>query len=75
MSTQHQTITICVLAFIAVPLGTFTIIKTIKKLSRPAVNTLVRSGDIELVDYIDPGYSYPDLLQSPPRIYDRVGSY
>lgn len=75
MTTQHQIITICVLAFIGVPLGTFTIIKTINKLSRPPVNTLHRSGDIELVDYIEQGYSHPDLLQSPPRIYDRVGSY
>jgi hypothetical protein len=52
MTTQHQIIAICVIAVIAVPLGTFTAIKTINKLMRPPVNVLVRSGDIELMDYI-----------------------
>jgi uncharacterized protein YneF (UPF0154 family) len=74
MTTHDQIIIICVLAFIAVPLGTFITIKTINKLSRPPVNTLVRSGDIELVDYIDPAqpsYNYPDLLEST---YGRITS-
>jgi hypothetical protein len=75
MSTQHQIIAICVLAFIGIPVGTITVIKTVKKLTRAPVNNLVRSGDIELQNYIEPGYSYPDLLQSPPRIYDRVSPY
>src|ERR1700678_108338 len=83
MTTQDQIITICVLVFIAVPLGTFTIIKTINKLSRPPVNTLVRSGDIELVDFIEPTrpqqiFNYPDLLESHGRFsyyYDRISDY
>lgn len=54
MTTQHQIIAICIIVFIAVPLGTFTTIKCIKKLTRVPVNTLVRSGDIEMVDYIEP---------------------
>jgi len=74
MTTHDQIIIICILAFITVPLGTFITIKTINKLSRPPVNTLVRSGDIELVDYIDPAqpsYNYPDLLEST---YGRITS-
>ena len=75
MTTQHQIIAVCVLAFIAVPLGTFITIKTINKLTRPPVNVLNRSGDIELVDYIEPTrpqeiYNY-DLLQPT---YERVVS-
>jgi hypothetical protein len=40
------------------------------------VNTLTRRGDIEL-NYIEPGqsYNYPDLLESPAPIYDRIQSY
>jgi hypothetical protein len=65
MTTQDQVIIICVLAFIAVPLGGFITIKTINKLTKPPVNTLVRSGDIELVEFIEPVQPpqvYPDLL-------------
>jgi hypothetical protein len=54
MTTQNQTIIICILGLLAVPLGTFITIKTIKKLTRPSVNVLNRTGDIELVDYIEP---------------------
>jgi hypothetical protein len=74
MTTQDQIIIICILAFISVPLGTFITIKTIKKLTRPPVNTLIIPGDIELVDYIDPAqptYNYPDLLAST---YGRITS-
>lgn len=75
MSTQHQIIAICVIVFIAVPVGTMTIIKCINKLSSPPVNVLSRqTGDIEM-NYIQQGHSYPDLLQSPAPIYDRVPSY
>lgn len=45
MTTQDQIIIICILAFIAVPLGTFITIKTINKLSRPPVNALNRTAD------------------------------
>jgi|SRR5882757_171881 len=83
MTTQHQIIAICVIGFISVPLGTFVTIKLIKKLSRAPVNTLVRSGDIELVDYIEPTrpqqtFNYPDLLESHGRIsyyYERISDY
>jgi hypothetical protein len=62
-------------ALFASTFGVYAAIRVIKSYTRPPVNTLVRSGDIELQDYIEPGYSYPDLLQSPPRIYERVSSY
>lgn len=86
MTTQQQIIAICVLVFIGVPVGTFTIIKCINKLSRPPVNTLVRSGDLELVDYIEPTrpqqiFNYPDLLESHDRIpyhtsyIERISDY
>jgi hypothetical protein len=42
------------MAAVAVPLGTFTIIKCIKKLTYHPVNTLHHRGEIELVDYIAP---------------------
>jgi hypothetical protein len=80
MTTQHQIIAICIIAVIAVPLGTFTAFKTINKLMRPPVNTLVRSGDIEL-DYIEPtrpGYSYQPIdwvNYEPYNWSDRVPTY
>jgi hypothetical protein len=42
------------MAAVAVPVGTFTIIKCIKKLTHHPVNTLHRRADIELVDFINP---------------------
>jgi hypothetical protein len=75
MTTQQQTIAFSVLGVIAVPLATFITIKLIHKLTRPPMNTLNRSGDIELNDYIEPSNNYPDLLEFPPHIYDRVPSY
>jgi len=71
MSYTDQIIVICVLAFIAIPVGGITVIKTIKKLSKPPVNLLERRGDIELVDYIEPTqpgqiYQYPDLAEGQP---------
>ena len=75
----HQIIIICILAFISVPLGTFTVIKTINKLSRPPANTLVRAGDIELVDYIAP--TRPQQVynlmenQFPTNYYERVPTF
>jgi len=62
MTQQNQIIMLCILIFIAVPVGTFVTIKTINKLSTPPVNTLTRNrGDIELIDYIEPSqpaYTY-----------------
>jgi hypothetical protein len=80
MTTQHQIIAISVILIISIPLGGFIAIKTINKLTRPPVNTLVRPGDIEMVDYIEPtrpGYAYyPIDLSNPQYInYDRVHSY
>jgi hypothetical protein len=37
MTTQHQIIAICVIVFIAVPVGCFTTIKCINKLTRVPV--------------------------------------
>jgi hypothetical protein len=79
MTTQDQIIIICVLAFIAVPLGTFITIKTIKKLTRPPVNALNRTADIELVDYIEPSQPlntfYPnqiDLVNNQFSVLERI---
>jgi len=78
MTTQHQIIAICVLAFIAVPLGTFITIKTINKLSRPPVNALNReTGDIELINYIEPSQPdnayYPiDLVNNQFPVLERI---
>jgi hypothetical protein len=79
MTTQDQIIIICILAFITVPLGTFITIKTINKLSRAPVNTLNRTADIELVDYIEPSQPlntyYPnpiDLLNNQFSVLERI---
>lgn len=89
MTTQQQTIVFCVLGVIAIPLATFTTIKLIHKLSRPPVNTLVRSGDIELVDVVQPtqphpiynqidleGFEYPRFhrISDYSYYYDRIQS-
>jgi len=69
MTTQHQIIAICIIVFIAVPLGTFTTIKCIKKLTRVPENTLIRSGDIEL-NYIEPvhhGHVYQPIDSVNPN--------
>lgn len=45
--------------------GVYAAIRYIKLHTRPPVNTLVRSGDLELIDYIEPTqphHNYPDLL-------------
>ena len=61
-------------------LGVYVIIRKVIQYTRPPVNTLTRSGDIELVDYIEPTqpqqvFSYPDLLDPGYPTYDRVPSY
>ena len=75
MTHQNQIIIFCILAVIAAPLGTFTIIKTIKNLSRPPVNVLHRRGDIELGEYIQP--THPNQLEyiepiRPNHIYQPL---
>jgi hypothetical protein len=79
MTTQDQTIFICILLIIAVPLGTFTAIKCIKKLTTAPVNTINRRADIELVDYIEPSQPlntyYPnhfDLVNNQFPILERI---
>jgi hypothetical protein len=79
MTTQHQIIAICIIVFIAVPVGTFTTIKCIKKLTRVPENTLYRRNDIELVDYIEPSQPlnayYPnqiDLVNNQFPVLERI---
>jgi hypothetical protein len=69
MSTQNQIIAFCILGAIAVPLGTFTAIKTIKKIWGPPLHILRRNTtDIELVDYIQP--SRPGITYYPRELLD-----
>ena len=61
-------------------LGVYVVIRKIIQYTRPPVNTLVRSGDIELVDYIEPTrpqeiYNYPDLLGSYYQTYESFSNY
>ncbi len=73
MTTQHQVIALCVIGFIAVPVGCFTIVKCINKLIRLPENTLHRRNDIELTDYIEPTQSYiPDLLNPQYPTFERI---
>jgi hypothetical protein len=67
MSTQTQTIIFCGLAALAIPLGTFVAIKTIKKLSGAPHNVLRRPGDIELqdVDHITSNVRGVDISSLP----------
>lgn len=63
--------------------GVYAAIRYTNLHTRPPVNTLQRSGDIELVDYIEPTrpqqiFNYPDLLESHGRFsyyYDRISDY
>jgi hypothetical protein len=86
MTTQHEIIIICIMAAIAVPVGTFTAVKTINKLMRPPVNRLVRThGDIELnfIEPSQPGHAYLPLDALNPNYMnyesynwgERVSSY
>lgn len=80
MTTQQQIIAFCVIGVVAVPLGTFTTIKLIKRLTRPPVNTIVRSGDIELVDVVQPTrpqqtYNQFDLLNAEYPSFPRTSNY
>lgn len=80
MSNQTQVIMFCVIGVLGTPLVVFVAIKTINKLMRPPVNTLIRSGDIELVDYVQPSQPlntyYPrELLDSQfYPIYERFSA-
>nr|YP_009487208.1 hypothetical protein [Russula abietina]AWB36110.1 hypothetical protein [Russula abietina] len=71
---------IIAIATCSIPLGTFVAIKTVKKLTRPTTNALTRhSGDIELVDYIEPTQPLQtyhqrelDLFNSQYPTYERI---
>jgi hypothetical protein len=78
--TNSNIIIIVVTATICSTLGVYVAIRKTFQYTRPPENTLVRSGDIELVDYIEPTrpqqiYNYPDLLEPQLLTYDRVPSY
>lgn len=50
-----QTIIFCILAAVAVPVGSFVAIKTINKIWRSPQNVLIRNrGDIELTNFVEP---------------------
>jgi hypothetical protein len=73
---SHSEIIIIVLTLTVIStFGVFVAIRKTIQYTRPPVNTLVRSGDIELIDYIEPThphqvYSYPDLLTPQfPRLH------
>jgi hypothetical protein len=60
--------------------GPYVAIKLIKQYTRPPINTLQRSGDIELMDYIEPAQPqqthYPlDLLDPAFPIYERFTAF
>jgi hypothetical protein len=80
--TNSNIIIIVVTLTISSTLGVYVAIRKTIQYTRPPVNTLVRSGDIELIDYIEPThpqqiYNYPDLLepQFQINVYERVPSY
>jgi hypothetical protein len=76
--TNSNIIIIVVTVTICSTLGIYVTIRKIIQYTRPPVNTLVRSGDIQLVDYIEPTqqiYNYPDLLEPQFPIYERIINY
>jgi hypothetical protein len=78
---SHSDIIIIVVTLtISSTLGVYAVVRYINLHTRPPVNTLVRPGDFQLVDYIEPtrpDYAYyPIDLSNPQYInYDRVHSY
>jgi hypothetical protein len=78
--TNSNIIIIVVTLTISSTLGVYVLIRKTIQYTRPPVNTLTRSGDIELVDYIEPTqpgqiYNYPDLFAPQFPSYNRVPSY
>lgn len=63
--------------FFTSTVGVYAAIRCINKHWAPAQNRLVRRGDIELVDYIEPSTNNNlDLLEPQPAyIYDRIPTY
>jgi hypothetical protein len=78
--THSDIIIITGTLFFSATVGVYALIRVINKHTRSPVNTLVRQGDIELVDYIEPSrphdiYQYPDLLGQQFPIYERFSNY
>lgn len=88
MTNQTQIIIICGIAGVGIPLGTFVLIKTIKKLWVEPTNVLRRHGDIELQNVVEPIRhnfnrefdlnslpEYPQAMVNQFPVYGRVPSY
>lgn len=78
--SHTEIIIILTTAGISSTLGVIAAINIINKHTRPPVNTLVRSGDIELVDFIEPTqpqqvYNYTDLLGQQFQSWWRISDY
>jgi hypothetical protein len=62
--SQGETILIVVTVTICSTLGVYVAVRVINQWTTPTVNTLVRrSGDIELVDYIEPNQPVVDFIE------------
>lgn len=78
--THSQAWIIIGTASFAATFGVFVAIRRINYYTTTPVNTLVRRGDIELGDYIEPvrgqqTYNYTDLLAQPSPIHERIHDY
>jgi hypothetical protein len=78
--SQTEIIWIVVTVAFSSTVGVYAVVRYINLHTRPPVNTLVRPGDIEMVDYIEPtrpDYAYYQIDLSNPQYinYDRVHSY
>jgi hypothetical protein len=69
MSHSDIIIIITVSLFITSTVGVYTAIRYINLNTRPPVNTLISSGDIELVDYIEPSSNNSLDLVQPQQVY------
>lgn len=74
--THTETIWIVVTLSLVSTLGVYSALRVIKLYTWPTGNVLVRRGDIELADYIQPNQQNNlDLLENPTPIFDRVAIY
>jgi hypothetical protein len=62
--SHSDIIWIIVTATFSSTVGVYAAVRYIKLHTRPPVNTLVRSGDLQLVDYIEPTH--------PPQVYTNL---
>jgi hypothetical protein len=75
MSHSDIIIIVATLSFTST-FGVYVAIRKIKQYTRPTINTLQRSGDVELMDYIEPvrpqqTYNPQDLFEPVFPIYER----